>query len=94
MSADLQPMRWWHIEPVMQLERALFVDDAWTDAMFWSELAEAASRHYVIAVDDDELIGYAGLCAYDAGEAYVQTIAVTPAAMSMKVVPSVERASV
>ena len=78
MSVDLQPMRWWHIEPVMQLERTLFVDDAWTDTMFWSELAEPASRHYVVALDDEQLVGYAGLCAYDAGESYVQTIAVSP----------------
>ncbi len=78
MSVDLQPMRWWHIEPVMELEKRLFVDDAWTDTMFWSELAEPASRHYVVAVDGEDIVGYAGLCAYDAGEAYVQTIGVDP----------------
>jgi len=79
MSLELQPMRWWHIEPVMVLERTLFVDDAWTDTMFWSELAEPATRHYVVATDGDALVGYAGLCAYDAGEAYVQTIGVDTA---------------
>jgi ribosomal-protein-alanine N-acetyltransferase len=76
MSVDLQPMRWWHIEPVTELERVLFVDDAWSDTMFWSELAEPATRHYVVAVDGDDVVGYAGLCAYDAAEAYVQTIGV------------------
>jgi ribosomal-protein-alanine N-acetyltransferase len=78
MSVDVQRMRWWHIEPVMNLERTLFVEDAWTDTMFWSELAEPATRHYVVAVDDEEVVGYAGLCAYDAGESYVQTIGVVP----------------
>ncbi|HET7531340.1 MAG TPA: ribosomal protein S18-alanine N-acetyltransferase [Mycobacteriales bacterium] len=75
----LQPMRWWHIDPVMRLERALFTDDAWTETMFWSELAEHESRHYVVAVDHDAVVGYAGLCAYPSGEAYVQTIGVDPA---------------
>jgi [ribosomal protein S18]-alanine N-acetyltransferase len=76
MSTVLQPMRWWHIGPVMELEKRLFVDDAWTDTMFWSELAEPATRHYVVAVDGENVVGYAGLCAYNAGEAYVQTIGV------------------
>ena len=75
MSAELRPMRWWDIEPVMRLENALFVEDAWSETMFWSELAERESRHYVVAVDGDDVVGYAGLCAY-AAEAYVQTIAV------------------
>jgi [ribosomal protein S18]-alanine N-acetyltransferase len=76
MTVALRPMRWWDIEPVMQLERRLFTDDAWTDTMFWSELAEHRSRHYVVADDDGALVGYAGLCAYRSGEAYVQTIGV------------------
>jgi [ribosomal protein S18]-alanine N-acetyltransferase len=76
MSVTLRDMRWWDIEAVLQLERALFVDDAWTDTMFWSELAEHESRHYVVADIDGGIVGYAGLCAYPSGEAYVQTIGV------------------
>jgi [ribosomal protein S18]-alanine N-acetyltransferase len=71
-------MRWWDIEPVLQLERQLFTDDAWTETMFWSELAEHESRHYVVAEVDGSVVGYAGLCAYKSGEAYVQTIGVAP----------------
>jgi [ribosomal protein S18]-alanine N-acetyltransferase len=78
VSVDLQPMRWWHIKPVMELERTLFVEDAWSDTMFWSELAEPATRHYVVALHNQAVVGYAGLCAYNAGEAYVQTIGVEP----------------
>ncbi|MDQ1703868.1 MAG: [ribosomal protein S18]-alanine N-acetyltransferase [Frankiaceae bacterium] len=78
MSVTLRTMRWWDIEPVLRLERVLFVEDAWSDTMFWSELAERESRHYIVAVDGDDVVGYAGLCAY-AAEAYVQTIAVDPA---------------
>ena len=78
-TVALRGMRWWDIEPVMELERSLFGDEAWTDTMFWSELAEAESRHYLVAESDGELIGYAGLCAYPPNESYVQTIAVASA---------------
>ena len=76
-TITVRPMRWWDIEPVMALEHALFGAEAWTDTMFWSELAEHDTRRYVVAVDGDEdLVGYAGLCTYPPHEAYVQTIAV------------------
>ncbi|MEU8980186.1 ribosomal protein S18-alanine N-acetyltransferase [Streptomyces sp. NPDC048309] len=72
-------MRWWDIDPVVELEKALFPEDAWSRGMFWSELAHArgseATRRYVVAVDDGRLVGYAGLAASgDVGD--VQTIAV------------------
>ncbi|MFJ6798673.1 ribosomal protein S18-alanine N-acetyltransferase [Streptomyces sp. NPDC091268] len=76
-------MRWWDIEPVLELEHELFPDDAWSAGMFWSELAHArgpqATRRYVVAeaVTDGgpgRLVGYAGLAA--SGDlADVQTIA-------------------
>jgi ribosomal-protein-alanine N-acetyltransferase len=78
MTVELRPMRWWDIAPVMDLERELFVDDAWTDTMFWSELAEPTTRHYVVAMTGEDVVGYAGLCAYSASDAYVQTIGVDP----------------
>lgn len=81
MTMTLRPMRWWDIEPVMVLEHTLFGPEAWSDTMFWSELAEHTTRSYVVAVDDaDQVLGYAGLCAYPPHEAYVQTIAVAPSA--------------
>ncbi|MFI9720404.1 ribosomal protein S18-alanine N-acetyltransferase [Streptomyces sp. NPDC052396] len=73
-------MRWWDIAPVLELERALFPEDAWSKGLFWSELAHArgagATRRYLVAVDDtDRVVGYAGLAAVD-GTGDVQTIAV------------------
>jgi ribosomal-protein-alanine N-acetyltransferase len=66
---------------VMELERALFPDDAWSEGMLRDELAEQpATRHYVVAYEPEpgpaeRIIGYAGLCAVgDAAD--VQTIAV------------------
>ncbi|MFG2572849.1 GNAT family N-acetyltransferase [Streptomyces sp. NPDC048481] len=84
-------MRWWDIEPVLELEKDLFPEDAWSRGMFWSDLAHArgpeATRRYLVAVapggsrDDGaggaagRIVGYAGLAA--AGDlADVQTIAV------------------
>jgi ribosomal-protein-alanine N-acetyltransferase len=73
-------MRWWDIEPVLRLEHRLFPEDAWSTAMFWSELADSrhprATRWYTVAEDaDGALVGYAGLMAV-AGSGDVQTIAV------------------
>ncbi|MDN3024605.1 ribosomal protein S18-alanine N-acetyltransferase [Streptomyces sp. S.PB5] len=80
-------MRWWDIDPVLELEKDLFPEDAWSRGMFWSELAHArgasATRRYVVAEDGGRLVGYAGLAASgtasDSGSAAgadVQTIAV------------------
>jgi ribosomal-protein-alanine N-acetyltransferase len=79
MTVTLRPMRWWDIEPVMVLEHELFGPDSWSPELFWSELAEHDSRHYLVAEADGELVGYAGLLAY-VDDGYVQTIAVAPAA--------------
>jgi [ribosomal protein S18]-alanine N-acetyltransferase len=69
-------MRWWDIDAVMPLERSLFPVDPWSAAGFWSELAGVpATRTYVVAESDGEVIGYAGL--FSAGDAAdVQTIGV------------------
>jgi ribosomal-protein-alanine N-acetyltransferase len=76
LTTTLRPMRWWDIEPVLVIENELFADDAWSEGMFWSELAHPDTRYYVVATDDEGIVGYAGLAA--AGrEADVQTIAVT-----------------
>lgn len=81
---ELRRMRWWDIPGVILLEHAAFPEDAWSVGMFWSELAEAATRYYLVAEEyapDDgngpRLIGYAGLLA-GVGEAEVLTIAVDP----------------
>lgn len=72
-------MRWWHVEPVMALEAELFGAEMWSAAAFWNELAETGTRHYVVALDGEDLLGYAGL-AVVGDEAHVLTIGVTGAA--------------
>ncbi|MFI1966785.1 ribosomal protein S18-alanine N-acetyltransferase [Streptomyces pathocidini] len=71
-------MRWWDIEPVLELERELFPDDAWSRGLFWSELAHArgpnATRRYIVAELGGKVVGYGGLAAVDrTGD--IQTIA-------------------
>jgi ribosomal-protein-alanine N-acetyltransferase len=69
-------MRWWDLDAVMRLEHELFPEDAWSRTMFWSELADAAGRHFVVAEDGTgRVVGYAGL-AQLGDEADVQTIGV------------------
>lgn len=76
----LRPMRWWDVAVLLPLERELFGSTAWSAETFWSELAQAADRRYLVAEDaGGVLLGYAGL-RLGGGEADVQTLAVAPAA--------------
>ncbi|MEU4829834.1 ribosomal protein S18-alanine N-acetyltransferase [Streptosporangium sp. NPDC023615] len=61
---------------VLEIERATFPADAWSEGMLRGELDDQPrTRHYVVAVADGVIVGYAGLAA--AGDqADVQTIAV------------------
>lgn len=68
-TAVLREMRWWDIEPVLELEKDLFPEDAWSRGMFWSDLAHArgpeATRRYFVAEDESadgsrRIIGYGG----------------------------------
>lgn len=71
-----EPLRWWNIEQLVAIERELFAKEAWSSGMFWSELA--AGHYYRVAVEDDEILGYAGL-AVAGDEAWVNNIAVRAA---------------
>jgi len=65
---------------VMALERELFPDDAWTPEMFAAELVQSASRRlYLVAEEEDALIGYAGMMFTGGPQADVVTLAVDPA---------------
>jgi [ribosomal protein S18]-alanine N-acetyltransferase len=75
----LTRMRWWHIAGVMLLEQELFGAESWSEAAYWNELAETATRHYVVALEGDRVVGYAGLAVFG-DEAHVLTIGVAGAA--------------
>ncbi|MEU8192532.1 ribosomal protein S18-alanine N-acetyltransferase [Microbispora amethystogenes] len=61
---------------VMEIERATFPADAWSEAMLRGELRDQPrTRHYLVAEVGERIVGYAGLAAA-ADQADVQTIAV------------------
>lgn len=76
---SIERMRWWHVAELLPLEQALFQPECWSERLFWSELGQLDTRHYVVALEDGAVVGYAGLCDYP-DQAWVQTIAVAPAA--------------
>ncbi|GAA3128493.1 ribosomal protein S18-alanine N-acetyltransferase [Nonomuraea salmonea] len=72
----LRPMTEADLPAVMEIERVTFPLDAWSEGMMRGELDEIPrTRHYVVALVDDEIVAYAGLAAA-ADQADVQTIAV------------------
>lgn len=71
------PMRWWHIEYLLELEQELFGPTAWSAAQFWGELARDNRRYHVLTDESERIIGYAGMV-FVGAEADVQTIAVAP----------------
>jgi ribosomal-protein-alanine N-acetyltransferase len=78
VTLTLRPMTREDLGAVMRLEEELFAPDTWTRAMYLEELGLRDTRHYLVAVDDAEVVGYAGLIAYP-DEAHVATIGVTTA---------------
>ena len=79
-AAVLRRMRWWDVDPVVQLDAELFGPTAWTAAMLWSELSGVPqSRDYLVAVDGKVVVGYGGLMTAS-GESTIQTIGVAPSA--------------
>jgi ribosomal-protein-alanine N-acetyltransferase len=75
MTVRVRPMTAADIPLLLEIESDLFGREAWSEALFRSELAEVESRAYFVAVDDGEIIGYAGLCSY-VDDAWLQTLAV------------------
>jgi ribosomal-protein-alanine N-acetyltransferase len=67
--------------PVLtSLERTLFPDYPWSQAQFKEEIAGIGStRHFVLAINDGSIIGYAGIMVVAAGvPADLLTIAILP----------------
>ena len=78
MTVTLRPMTREDLGTVMRLEEELFAPDTWTRSMYLEELGLTDTRRYLVAVDGDEVVGYAGLIAYP-DEAHIATIGVTTA---------------
>jgi ribosomal-protein-alanine N-acetyltransferase len=74
----IEPMRWWHVDDVHELEGDLFPGDSWSVEQFWQELAQE-TRTYVVAVQDGRVVGYGGAFVLPP-DSDVQTIGIAPAA--------------
>jgi ribosomal-protein-alanine N-acetyltransferase len=75
VTVALRDMTVADLSSVMVLEEELFAPDTWTVAMYRDELHRPDSRHYLVAVDGQRVVGYAGLIAYPE-EAHIATIGV------------------
>jgi [ribosomal protein S18]-alanine N-acetyltransferase len=75
VTATLRPMTADDLDDVIELEHALFGAEAWTTEMLLGELEQSASRYYLVAAEDDTIVGYAGLLG-TGGHADVTTLAV------------------
>ncbi|GAA2595622.1 ribosomal protein S18-alanine N-acetyltransferase [Dactylosporangium fulvum] len=73
-AVELAELRWFHIEQLLPIEDELFGEERWSAAMFWNELA--GGHHYLVALDDDRVLGYAGLAFAPPDEAWIQNIGV------------------
>jgi [ribosomal protein S18]-alanine N-acetyltransferase len=71
---NVERFRWWHIDLVTPIEGDLFGAEKWSAGMFWNELA--SGHYYLVALDGEEVLGYAGLAVLPPQEAWVQNIAV------------------
>ena len=73
-AVKLTRLRWWQIEQLMPIEDDLFGVEKWSAAMFWNELAQG--HHYVVALEGDSVVGYAGLVLSPPEEAWINNMAV------------------
>src|SRR5438552_15652485 len=73
---SLSPMRRRHVRDVLAIERVVY-PRPWSAALFFSELAQRTSRHYLVAHHGRTLVGYGGLMAH-LDEGHITTIAVHP----------------
>ncbi|MCM3660767.1 ribosomal protein S18-alanine N-acetyltransferase [Georgenia satyanarayanai] len=72
----LRPLREDDLDRVMELERALFGQGAWSRAAYREELGHAG-RYYVAAESDGVVVGYAGIALGEDSE--VMTVGVAAA---------------
>ena len=79
----LSQMRRRHVRDVLAIERLVY-PRPWSAALFFSELAQRTSRHYIVATSGKTLVGYGGLmCHLDEG--HITTLAVDPGSQHRKI---------
>lgn len=76
LEIELGPMRRKHVREVLLIERQVY-PRPWSAALFFSEISQKKTRHYIVATHAKELVGYGGLMVH-ADEGHITTIAVDP----------------
>jgi [ribosomal protein S18]-alanine N-acetyltransferase len=72
----LEPMRRRHLRWVLRIEERVY-PRPWTSGLFLSELAQGATRTYLVAKVADRVAGYGGVM-YVLPDAHITTVAVDP----------------
>lgn len=76
LPVTITQMKRKHVRDVLAVERLVY-PRPWSAALFFSELAQKSSRSYLVALMQDEIVGYGGLmCHLDEG--HITTLAVHP----------------
>ena len=76
VEVSLQPMKRRHVRDVLTIERKVY-PRPWSAALFFSEISQRKTRHYVVAVGQKQVVGYGGLMVH-ADEGHITTVAVDP----------------
>ena len=80
---ELTRMRRRHLRNILKIEARVY-PRPWSGSLFLSELAQKATRSYIVAKHEGEVVGYAGMM-FTGPEAHVTNIAVDPDYHSLKV---------
>jgi len=75
-EVTLTPMRRKHVRDVLSIERRVY-PRPWSAALFFSEISQRKTRHYVVAMVRKAVAGYGGLMVHE-DEGHITTIAVEP----------------
>jgi ribosomal-protein-alanine N-acetyltransferase len=76
LDTSIVPMRRKHVRDVLSIEWRVY-PRPWSAALFFSEISQRKTRHYVVALVHKEVAGYGGLMVHE-DEGHITTIAVEP----------------
>ena len=83
VDVEITKMRRRHLRKVLAIETKVY-PRPWSASLFLSELAQRSTRSYIVARDETDVVGYAGLM-FTGLEAHVTNIAVDPILHGQKV---------
>lgn len=76
VQVQIAPMRRAHVRDVLTIEKTVY-PRPWSAALFFSELTQPKTRHYVIATLEGTLVGYGGVMVHGE-EGHITNVAVAP----------------